>query len=164
MIERREAIVLAGALLAIAGAALRIARAGSEPVTAASTTFVTTAGAIDVGDDSLGEAAANTAANDPFRLVNRPSGVRYDAKTEGGVGVPAAFVPPPVRPAFVLKAIVGGPPWQAVVDGIPGQQPGTIVRSGTTFDKLTVRSVGRDTVVIQAPDTIWKLTLSRGRL
>lgn len=163
MIERREAIVLAGALLAIGGAALRTERVRGEPVELAPMTVTTTVGAIAVDDDSLGEAAANTAANDPFRLVNRPSGVRYDAKTEGGVGAPAAFVPPPVRPAFVLKAIVGGPPWQAVVDGIPGQQPGTIVRSGTTFDKLIVRSVGRDTVVIQAPDTTWKLTLSRGR-
>ena len=163
MMQRREATVFALAMLAALSATRRIARTGGAPMERAPLSFAIDRGAIAVGDDSLGEAAANAAANDPFRLVNRPSDVRYDARTEGGIGTPAQLVPPPVRPMFVLKAIVGGPPWSAVIDGLPGQQPGTIVRTGSTFDKLTVRSVGRDTVVIQAPDTAWKLTLSRGR-
>ena len=161
--QRREAAVFGLAMLAALGASLRILRASDEVAESVPVSFAVSAGAVMVDDDSLGEAAANTAANDPFRLVNRPTGVRYDARTEGSVGAPAQFVPPPVRPPLVLKAIVGGPPWQAVVDGVPGQQPNTIVRTGDAFDKLTVRSVGRDTVVIQAPDTTWKLTLSRGR-
>jgi len=163
MMQRREATVFAAAMLAALGAAVRVASNGEEPVERVPQSFAMRGGVPEADDDSLGEAAANAVANDPFRLVNRPTGVRYDAKTEGGAGAPAPFVPPPVRPMLVLKAIVGGPPWQAVVDGIPGQQPGSIVRTGDTFDKLTVRNVGRDTVVIQAPDTIWKLTLSRGR-
>jgi hypothetical protein len=163
MMQRREAIVFVVAVLAALGAMLRIARASGEVGESQPPSYALRPSAPSVDDDSLGEAAANTAANDPFRLANRPSTVRYDAKTEGGLGAPAQFVPPPVRPSLVLKAIVGGPPWSAVVDGIPGQQPGTIVLSGTTFEKLTVKSVGRDTVVIQAPDTAWKLTLSRGR-
>ena len=163
MMQRREATLLAFAILAVLGAGARVLHTGSEPAESAPLSFAVNDGAMAVDDDSLGEAAANAAANDPFRLVNRPSGVRYDAKLEGGAGAPAQFVPPPVRPAFALKAIVGGPPWSAVVDGIPGQPAGTIVRTGSSFDKLTVRSVGRDTVVIAAPDTTWKLTLSRGR-
>ena len=163
MMQRREATVLGFAILAALGASIRVTRTGAEPVERAPMSFAVSGGAMVVDDDSLGEAAANAVANDPFRLANRPSSVRYDVKLEGGVGAPAQFVPPPVRPAFALKAIVGGPPWSAVVDGIPGQPPGTIVRTGIVFDKLTVRSVGRDTVVIAAPDTTWKLTLSRGR-
>lgn len=163
MMQRREAAMLAIAMCTALGATIRILRAGDVASSRGPVSFAVSSGTIEIDDDSLGEAAANAAANDPFRLVNRPSTVRYDAKTEGGIGAPAQFVPPPVRPPLALKAIVGGPPWQAVVDGIPGQQPGTIVRSGNTFDKLTVRSVGRDTVVIQASDTTWKLTLSQGR-
>ncbi|MDB4878547.1 MAG: hypothetical protein JWM41_4993 [Gemmatimonadetes bacterium] len=62
---------------------------------------------------------------------------------------------------MTLKAIVGGPPWEAIVDGIPGQPPGTVVRSGSTLDKLAVRSVTRDSVVIQGPDTTWVLSFRR---
>jgi hypothetical protein len=163
MMQRREATAITLAILAALGATLRVARTSVPPADHRPQSFAMKSGAITVDDDSLGEAAANAAANDPFRLVNRPSDVRYDARTDGGIGATAQLVSPSVRPTFVVKAIVGGPPWSAVVDGIPGQQPGTIVRSGNTFDKLTVRSVGQDTVVIQAPDTAWKLTLSRGR-
>jgi hypothetical protein len=62
---------------------------------------------------------------------------------------------------MTLKAIVGGPPWQAVVDGIPGQAQGTIVRAGAAFDKLVARAVTRDSVIIQGPDTAWVLTFRR---
>ncbi|MDB4878329.1 MAG: hypothetical protein JWM41_4775 [Gemmatimonadetes bacterium] len=72
-----------------------------------------------------------------------------------------ANAPPRVRPVMTLKAIVGGPPWQAVVDGIPGQPPGVLVRQGTTLDKLAIRSVTRDSVVIQGPDTTWVLGFGR---
>jgi hypothetical protein len=162
MMQRREGLAFAAAVFAALVAIARIARVGEDPVESAVQSDAVSAGAVAVDDDSLTEAAANAVANDPFRLANRPSGVRYDARTEGAPGG-APFVAPPVRPQFVVKAIVGGPPWQAVVDGIPGQPAGTIVRGGVTFDKLTVRSVGRDTVVIAAPDTTWKLTLARGR-
>jgi hypothetical protein len=160
--KRQEAIVFTLATLSAVGAAIRILRVRDDVLASAPVSFTVSPSVPSVDDDSLSEAAANAAANDPFRLVNRPSTVRYDAKLEGGMGVPAPFVAP-VRPPLVLKAVIGGPPWQAIVDGMPGQQPGTIVRTGNTFDKLTVRSVGKDTVVIQAPDTTWKLTLTRTR-
>ena len=57
---------------------------------------------------------------------------------------------------------MGGPPWQAVIDGIPGLPAGTVVRSGNVFDKLTIRSVTRDSVFVQTPDTAWFLTLVKG--
>lgn len=162
MMQRREAVAFTVATLCALGASIRVARSSDVAIEPARIPAVASVAVAAVDDDSLSEAAANAAANDPFRLVNRPSSVRYDAHTEGGIGgAIQQFVPP--RPQLVVKAIVGGPPWQAIVDGLPGQQPGTIVRSGSTFEKLTVRSVGRDTVVIQAPDTTWKLTLSRSR-
>ncbi|MEO8623802.1 MAG: hypothetical protein ABI625_22165 [bacterium] len=162
MIPRREALMLGFALLASSGAALRIARTTAVEPGIAPFSFPLGKLRPFVTDDSLTEAAGSMVANDPFRLVNRPSSIRFDARTEGG-GPGSPPPSPPYRPSMTVKAIVGGPPWQAIVDGLPGQPPGTIVRSGSTFDKLIVRNVGRDTVVIQAPDTVWKLTLMRGQ-
>ncbi|HSQ31482.1 MAG TPA: hypothetical protein VLN49_16615 [Gemmatimonadaceae bacterium] len=107
-----------------------------------------------------GDAADLIVSNDPFRLTNAPALVRYDPKSESSVPT-AAVAAPPVRPVMTLKAIVGGPPWQAIVDGLPGQPPGTIVRAGNAFDKLVARAVTRDSVVIQGPDTTWVLSFRR---
>jgi hypothetical protein len=111
-------------------------------------------------DELLVDAGEMTVANDPFRLANAPPAVRFDPNNEGGIGAELA-APAPARPVMILKAIVGGPPWQAVVDGIPGQAVGTVVRAGITFDKLFARAVTRDSVVIQGPDTTWVLSFAR---
>jgi len=108
-------------------------------------------------DDSLAEAEEMTVTNDPFRLANVPAAIRFDPNNDANAGASIA-VSPPVRPVMTLKAIVGGPPWQAVIDGIPGQPPGAVVRAGSAFDKLVARAVTRDSVVIQGFDTTWVLT------
>jgi hypothetical protein len=114
----------------------------------------------DASDSALAEFETTITSNDPFRLSNTPASVRYDPSIEGSPGALNTGVAP-LRPQFTLKAIVGGPPWQAIVDGIPGQPPGTIVRNGLAFEKLVVRSVTRDSIVIQGPDTTWVLTFRR---
>ncbi|HEX9485267.1 MAG TPA: hypothetical protein VF929_11830 [Gemmatimonadaceae bacterium] len=103
--------------------------------------------------DSIDDAAATIVSNDPFRLSNKPASIRYLSAAAG------AAPPVPIRPQFALKAIIGGPPWSAIVEGIPGQSGGIVVTAGLDFDKLHVKAITRDTVVMQAPDTIWKLTL-----
>ena len=159
MMGRREVTMLSAALLSVAGATLRIVRSTTNEAAAPTPAFALVTGWRVIADDSLAEAANSAIENDPFRLANRPSNVRYDALSEeGGPHAPSV---PSIRPAFAVKAIMGGPPWQAILDGIPGQPNGTIVRSGATFDKITVKLVGRDTVVVQGPDTLWKLTLRR---
>jgi hypothetical protein len=110
---------------------------------------------------ALAEAEDVTTTNDPFRLANAPASVRFNPNNENGGTGPVAVVAPPVRPNMTLKAIVGGPPWQAIVDGIPGQPQGTVVRAGNAFDKLVARAVTRDSVVIQGPDTTWVLSFRR---
>jgi hypothetical protein len=109
-------------------------------------------------DDSLAVAEEWIVSNDPFRVANAPTTVRYDPGTDGVQSKTGAPVTPQARPTFVLKAIVGGPPWQAIVDGIPGQPAGTVVRVGNVFDKLSIRAITRDSVVIKGPDTTWSLT------
>ncbi len=112
--------------------------------------------------DSLADAEDAIVTNDPFRLSNSPSAVRYDPATDGTTtGILAG--PAQLRPTLVLKAIVGGPPWQAVIDGIPGQPAGTVARAGSKFDRFTVRVVTRDSVIVQGADTSWVLSFRAAR-
>lgn len=108
-----------------------------------------------VADDSLAAAEDAIVTNDPFRLSNSPPAVRYDPAADGVVQSGVLSQP---RPSLVLKAIVGGPPWQAVIDGIPGQPPGTLAQAGSRFDRLIVRAVTRDSVIVQGADTSWVLS------
>jgi hypothetical protein len=108
-------------------------------------------------EPTLAEVEELIISNDPFRLSNTPSSIRYSPSSDN-VGLSASA---PLRPNLTLKAIVGGPPWQAIVDGIPGQPQGTLVRAGNAFDKLIARAVTRDSVVIQGPDTTWVLSFRR---
>ena len=122
----------------------------------ASTPFqpVATAPVPEVTDaDSLDDAAATIVANDPFRLSNRPPSVRFAATNT----VVAPVVQ--LRPQLAVRAIIGGPPWSAIVEGIPGQAGATFVTPGAAFDVVRIRSITRETVVVQAPDTTWTLTM-----
>lgn len=113
--------------------------------------------AAPISADSLADAEDAIVTNDPFRLSNSPPAVRYEPASDAPMtGILAG--PPQPRPTLVLKAIVGGPPWQAVIDGIPGQPPGTVARVGSKFDRFTVRVVTRDSVIVQGADTSWVLS------
>ncbi len=147
-------LLLLGILFALSGmqrARSMLATESREPIKASS---VTVDAPVFPSSDSLDDAAATIVANDPFRLSNTPPTVRF----LGAVSVAPPNATP--RPALVLRAIVGGPPWSALVEGLPGQSGGVVVLAGNTFEKLRIRSIARDTVVVQAPDTTWKLTMT----
>ena len=110
--------------------------------------------------ETLFAAAERTAARNPFRLDRRPSSVAFSSALEG-LPLPP---PPPQRspkPALSLAGILGGPPWEALVDGIPGREGSVLIRRGERLGDLTVRSVSRDTVIIAGQDTVWRLTLKK---
>jgi hypothetical protein len=137
---------------------------GALPVVQPSVTTLPNAvraGPSAAADSLFDDAEDLMVSNDPFRLANEPAAVRYDPQHESLAAGASAPPPAPIRPKLVLKAIVGGPPWQAIVDGIPGQPSGTIVRAGSTFDKLTTRAVTQERVVIQGPDTTWTLSFRK---
>lgn len=155
------------AMASIAVAALMILgiirwRTGAPSVRPRAGVFAAAASKANPALDSiLADAEELTVSNDPFRLSNEASNTRFDPRNENGVSTPSAPPPALLRPMMTLKAIIGGPPWQAVVDGIPGQPPGTIVQAGARFDKLVARAVTRDSVIIQGPDTSWVLSFRR---
>ena len=153
---RRELFALAAAGFAGVVASARILHTADVRTDRATNSFRLSAPPPRISDDSLVDAAGTTVTNDPFRIANHPAAVRFSARNQGG--------PPPTpapRPTMTVQAIIGGPPWQAVIDGLPGAQPGTIVQAGSRFDKLVVRSVDRDAVTVQGPDTTWKLPIKR---
>ncbi len=161
MTSRTHAALLAGALMSFGVVAAYRWRHALPAATARSFGIAAVLRPLsNVPDSVLDDFESTITSNDPFRLSNEPASVRYDPSVDALPGAPSLSAAQ-LRPQLILKAIVGGPPWQAIVDGIPGQPPGTIVRSGLAFDKLTVRSVTRDSIIIQGPDTTWVLSFRR---
>lgn len=107
----------------------------------------------------LAAAAAATRRRDPFRLERRPANVRYDPWAPV---LPAGPTPPaPRRPALALVGLLGGPPWQALVEGIPGREGGVLLRLGDSVNGFEFRTLRGDTVVVAGLDTTWTLTPRR---
>jgi hypothetical protein len=107
--------------------------------------------------DALVAASEAFVARDPFRLERKPSGVAYSPALEGAPPPP----PRPPRPALAVAGILGGPPWEALLEGIPGREGSALVRRGDTLGGLRIRSITRDTVRITGMDTAWALTIRR---
>lgn len=105
--------------------------------------------------DSLRAAATTVAMHDPFRVDHQPSSVAYRPELEGVAPSPPA--PKPPKPHLMVAGIIGGPPWQALLDSVPGRDGSVLVHKGDTLGGLRVRFIGRDTVVVQGVDTTWRL-------
>ncbi len=67
------------------------------------------------------------------------------------------------RPSLVLQAIVGGPPWTAVLKGVPGRERPVVVSPGDVIDSLRILRIDATVVSIAGPDTVWNLRLEQGR-
>jgi hypothetical protein len=113
----------------------------------------------DIGGERLTPLKTALVESDPFRLDRRPAPVRYRPELEGA-GAPAP-PPSPPKPVLVLRGIVGGPPWDAMIDGVPGRQGAVLVHRGDTLGGLTVGVIQRDTVIIHGADTTWRLSIRR---
>lgn len=104
----------------------------------------------------VGDLAQRVVARDPFRLDRRPASVPFGAEEPSPVAEP----PRPARPALQLSG-VSGPPWQAVLEGLPGHEGGVVAREGDRFADLHVRLVRADSVIVDARDTTWVLRVRR---
>lgn len=97
---------------------------------------------------------------DPFRLERKPAQVRYDPWAHAPIAV--AVVQPTVqRPTLFLVGILGGPPWQAVIEGIPGREVGVVMRPGEDAAGIRLIGINGDTAVLRGLDTTWVLTPKR---
>jgi hypothetical protein len=111
----------------------------------------------EVDSAALARALDVVVTRDPFRIARRPSPVAFGAEPT----TPVPQIPPQPRPTLTLSGIVGGPPWTAVIEGIPGRETPIVVQRGDSIAGVVVRRVERDHVVVAAMDTVWKLTLKR---
>jgi len=108
--------------------------------------------------DSLAALVERIASADPFRLDRKPAAVAYGSTDT--VATHAVAQPASQRPALVLVGIVG-PPWHALVDGIPGHDGSTVLHSGQTVAGLRVGRITASTTTITGMDTTWQLTVKR---
>jgi len=108
--------------------------------------------------DTLAAAATGTVLHDVFRTGRHPSPVPFSV-TVSGVS-PTQPAAPPVR--LVLRGTIGGPPWRAVLSGVPGHGGTVIVGPGDTLGGVSVRMVTRSGATVRAQDSTWVLTLSPG--
>lgn len=150
------AIVLA-TLAGLRGRALASALANSTTPSLLWETLGSPSPVLVPRSDALVASSEALVARDPFRLERKPSDVPYSPAREG---VPPPPSHPP-RPALAVTGIVGGPPWEALLEGIPGRQGSALVRRGDTLSGLRVRSITKDTVRITGLDTSWVLTVRR---
>lgn len=157
--RRSELVAWAGALASVAATAADMQHAPVGP--SANAVALPAAPALPsfIAPESLAAAVRRIAEHDPFRIDHRPASASYRPDLE--TAAPTQPVQPPPRPVLVLAGTVGGPPWAALVEGIPGREGAVLVRAGDVLGTLTVRTVKRDTVTIQARDTVWRLSLKK---
>lgn len=105
-----------------------------------------------VSAESLGVAARDVIERDPFRLARRPARVAFH---QGGPEAP----PVDSVPVPELLGIVGGPPWQALLQGLPGQTGPLLVKVGDEFGPVSVRAISADTVLVAVNQSAVKLTV-----
>jgi hypothetical protein len=104
---------------------------------------------------NLTVAFARLQERNPFRFDRRPALVRYDPWQPPTMIATAQVAS---RPIPVVTGILGGPPWLAVVEGLPGEEAGVVLGIGDKLSGYTVRAIRGDTVVIATEDTVFRLT------
>jgi hypothetical protein len=100
--------------------------------------------------DSLMLAAAAIADGNLFR-ANRRAGAVFPASAP-----PDAVVAS--KPQLVLRGVVGGPPWEVLLEGLPGREGTTVMRLGQEIAGVTPISVRPGTATLRGYDTLWTLT------
>jgi len=109
-----------------------------------------------VDSDSIAALADRIVQSDPFRTARQPSDIAYDPTRRADTpAAPAATT----IPTMTVSGIIGGPPWTALVSGVPGRDGTASVHAGDTIAGTTVISVARTSVLFRAADTSWRLTL-----
>jgi len=62
-----------------------------------------------------------------------------------------------VNLSLSLAGIVGGPPWMALIEGIPGHESGAVLIQGEEINGFRLESIRGDTAVLVGFDSTWVL-------
>lgn len=105
----------------------------------------------------LGDAADRSVAGNVFRINRRPSDVQF-----GTPDMPVMANPQPVPySGIALKGVVGGPPWKAILSGVPAKPENVVVEVGDTLVGLRVQRIKSNQIVLTGKDSTFTLTLQR---
>lgn len=63
-------------------------------------------------------------------------------------------------PKLVLRGVVGGPPWRAVMSGLPGVTGEVVVGPGDRFGALVIARIARDRVTVLWTDSTFFVDLA----
>ncbi|MDB4913989.1 MAG: hypothetical protein JWM95_1633 [Gemmatimonadetes bacterium] len=108
--------------------------------------------------DSLEAAMAVVARHNLFRSDRMAA----DVSTLSTPNMPMPMnAPMSNRPRLQLRGILGGPPWDALVEGIPGHDGAVVIRVGQSLSGITVKAVRHDSAFVAGFDTTWALSLRR---
>jgi hypothetical protein len=107
---------------------------------------------------ALAAMANRVTEQDPFRADRKQAPLPFSHLAEGMSASPPPPPAPPKPPLF-LRGTVGGPKWEALLEGVPGREGSVLVLQGDTIAGLRVRRTSRDTVVVTGMDTTWTLTV-----
>src|ERR1700693_2970374 len=138
MLERLLWTITVGAGAMTAGQVLL----SSKPSSLSGSPLPSMRGVLMYDPGQLREAADSVASSDPFRLDRHPSAPPIDQPAIAAVTAPSFHLE--------LSGVMGGPPWRAIVSGIPGREVGVVVRAGDTLGGIKIRTIRRDSVIIQA--------------
>ena len=174
MTRRRWERLMWGAALGLALAGwVRWRRVAPDAVPPAFPALATPAPVRPVAPARLAAAADAVARGNPFRLDRVPAplgaprpgalgmmvGPGYSPPPPPGMGYPPPS-PYPAGPSIRVTGI-SGPPWEALVEGLPERQGAVVVRAGDRFGTLRIRSISQDLVVVQGPDGTRRLQIQR---
>lgn len=110
-------------------------------------------------EDTLTAAAERTTQTDPFRAERHPASVAFSMTP---IGITAMPIPagPPLR--IALRGTIGGPPWRAILSGIPGHDGTVLLSPGDSLGGILVRRVTRDSAVVRVKDSTWAVAIASG--
>lgn len=140
-------------LVAWAGTAIAFGRARHTRPAMSSDSVPTMDTIMTYNSAVLARTADSVIAADLFRFDRHPTHVSF--------GTPPIVAPPivPPRPQVTLDGIIGGPPWRAILNGVPNHDGNVVVAPRDTIGGLRVRTIRHDTVIVQGRDTVWTFTV-----
>jgi hypothetical protein len=111
---------------------------------------------LTIDEPRPGQASDDLRRHDPFRLDRTPTNARYNPYAP--IAPQPAARPAAVRPPLALAGIVGGPPWNALIEGIPGRENGVLLAVGDSTNGVRLVRIAGDTATVAGFDTVWVLT------
>jgi hypothetical protein len=104
---------------------------------------------------SVRSAAIELQNRNPFRMERSPTSTRFGSmEVAPAADVAEAHVS---RPNLVLAGVIGGPPWFALVEGIPGREAGVALMQGEEVNGFRLVRLRGDTAVLSGLNTTWVL-------